>query len=142
MYGNLAFATLQKMLCYKNGERYEILTGRDEMLIQCLAIGAVGFVGSQYNFAGKLYNAIIEAYQKGNIAEARELSMHALSLLDIQFEGGANTNVGKYIMNLIGIEIGGSRLPFLELTEMKKKDVRAGLKKWCQETDNAFITFK
>ena len=143
MYQNLSFSELQKILRYKNGERYEVLTGKDEMILQCLSAGVTGFVGSQYNFAGRLYNAVIKAYEKGDMKQAQELSLEIVKLADIQRNGiGGNKFAAKYIMNLIGVNVGQARLPFLSLTETEKEMIKDGLAKWCQGNDGAFIEFK
>lgn len=37
-----------KIFRYKQG-KYELLSGRDEMMVEALAVGIKGFVGSQYS---------------------------------------------------------------------------------------------
>merc|ERR1719471_2423944 len=74
-YAESSFPDVLRLLNYadENGRTYEVLTGRDEMLIQCLVTGIRGFIGSQYNFAGELYNGIIKEYNDGNFDKARQL---------------------------------------------------------------------
>ena len=62
MYGNcVAFA----------GGKYDIPFGSDEMLLGALAVGGVGGVGSTYNYSGRVANAVIAAFQAGDMAAAR-----------------------------------------------------------------------
>ena len=45
-----------KIFRYKEG-KYELLSGRDEMMVEALAVGIKGFVGSQYSqllFRGRI----------------------------------------------------------------------------------------
>jgi len=48
-YAESSFPDVLRLLNYadENGRTYEVLTGRDEMLIQCLVTGIRGFIGSQ-----------------------------------------------------------------------------------------------
>ena len=38
-----------------------MLFGRDEEMVSALEMGASGFVGSTYNYAGRLFNALLKA---------------------------------------------------------------------------------
>eukprot|EP01083_Nonionella_stella_P313445 1125287_1 len=137
LYEEMSFPMLQKILNYKNGERYEVIVGKEEMMLQCLVSGAVGFVGSQYNFAGDLYNKIIQNFEKGNITKAQQLSLNAISLMDVQKnDTGSNKEIGKYVMKLVGVDVGPARLPFLPLNETEKRTVHVALQEWCQGTSD------
>jgi N-acetylneuraminate lyase len=46
--------------------RYNILFGRDEILLAALAMGAPGAVGSTYNYMAPVYHRVIEAYKAGD----------------------------------------------------------------------------
>ena len=43
----------QRVIEYKGG-KYEVLSGREEQMIEAMAVGMVGHVGSQFNIAGDL----------------------------------------------------------------------------------------
>lgn len=53
LYTHPGFTDATRIAAYKGG-KYEVLCGRDEMMVEALAVGFTGFVGSQYNFAGDL----------------------------------------------------------------------------------------
>merc|ERR1719433_2665152 len=80
LYQYPSFHDVAQILGYENG-KYEVLGGRDEMMIETLAAGVVGFVGSQYNFAGDLYNDIQGAWEAGKVEEARALQYAAVELV-------------------------------------------------------------
>lgn len=52
----------------ENRPSLEILGGRDELLVQMLAAGLKGFVGSQYNIIAELYSQIRHEVEAGNFA--------------------------------------------------------------------------
>ena len=55
------------------GGRFDILWGTDEMLLSALVVGARGAVGSTYNIAAPLYRRLIDAFQAGDLEQARRL---------------------------------------------------------------------
>ena len=99
------------LLClnYENG-RYDILWGRDECLLSALVLGCRGAVGSTYNYAAPLYIALIEAFNKGNLSEARKLQQLSVDIITLlEKYGGIAT--GKAFMKYAGIDCGKFRSP-------------------------------
>jgi N-acetylneuraminate lyase len=68
--------------------RFDVLWGRDEMLLGALATGARGAVGSTYNVAAPLYRQIVEAFEAGDLAEARELQLQAVAMINAMIATG------------------------------------------------------
>lgn len=64
------------------GNRLDLPWGVDEMLVAALATGARGGVGSTYNWAPKLYLDLIEAFQRGDLDEARRLQSVSIAMID------------------------------------------------------------
>src|ERR1051325_10181989 len=52
--------------------RFNILFGRDEILLAALAMGATGAVGSTYNYMAPIYNKVMEAFKAGDLDAARQ----------------------------------------------------------------------
>lgn len=96
--------------------RFDMLFGRDEMLLSGLAAGAQGAVGSTYNFAGPIYLKTIEAYHVGDMALAQKYQKQAVAMIQLMIEYGGLA-AGKAIMKMIGIDCGPARLPLQALTE-------------------------
>lgn len=106
--------------------RYDIAFGFDEMLLSALALGAVGAVGSTYNFNAAVHHRVIDAFQKGDIATAREEQYKSVltikTIVKYGFMGGT-----KGIMEMFGIPVGEPRLPHHSLDADAKKGLRADL---------------
>lgn len=64
-----------------DGGRFDVLWGRDEMLLGALASGAKGCVGSNYNVAAPLFLRLVDAFHRGDFAAARDLQAEAISII-------------------------------------------------------------
>jgi len=103
--------------------RFDILFGRDEMLLSGLAAGTNGAVGTTYNYAPKLYMKVIRAFKAGDIEEARKWQRIAVRTIHALINVGGPAAL-KYPMQRLGLDCGQSRLPMKQLTsgEMKAID--------------------
>lgn len=111
---------------FDNG-RYRMLFGRDEILITGLCLGAVGAVGSTYNYAAPLYHRVIDAFQKGDFlrAQAEQVKAQQTVAFLLRF-GGLPT--GKAIMKHVGLDCGPVRLPLRDLNEEQLGVLEVGLR--------------
>lgn len=123
--------------CIKfDGGRYDILFGVDEMLLGGLSFGARGAVGSTFNFAAPLYERIIAAFERGDLAEASRLQFLAAEMVRVILRNGGRGGL-KAAMALIGADCGFSRLPTVSCTpaqraSMRKELTALGFFKWIQ----------
>jgi len=112
--------THENLLDYGNAravldERFDLLFGRDEILLSALTLGAKGAVGSTYNYAGLLYRDIIRAHENGDAETARKLQQKSMQFITTFCRFGG-VNAGKAIMKLCGFDCGPVRLPMKSLT--------------------------
>ena len=92
--------------------RFDVLFGRDEKLLAGLEVGAVGAVGSTYNFAAPLYVRLIAAYHRGDRDAARAAQGTATRLIESVVASGACPLGGfKWVMGRLGCDCGPVRLP-------------------------------
>ena len=124
-------------MAYKGG-KFEVLSGREEQMLEGLAIGVRGFVGSQFNFAGDLYNGILEGFDNGGITPKSAASLHSMQLRGIELiqAYSSSTPAGgyngvKYFMNLAGVPVGDARLPSLPLTDDGKAALHDAFEAFC-----------
>jgi N-acetylneuraminate lyase len=111
-----------------DGGRYNVLFGRDEILLAALALGARGAVGSTYNYASPLYARIISAFGRGDIATARRHQSQAMEFIEIHNRYGGLV-AGKAMMKLVGVDCGPVRLPLRAITAQDEAKLRADLEK-------------
>jgi N-acetylneuraminate lyase len=108
--------------------KYEMLFGRDEILLSGLALGARGAVGSTYNFAAPLYHRIIDAFNRGDMEAARRDQSRAMDFIDVLGRHGGLA-AGKTAMKLIGIDCGPVRLPLRAVSERDEKSLQENLER-------------
>lgn len=115
----------------EQGGRFDVLFGRDEILLSALAAGAVGAVGSTYNYAAPLYLKVIDAFRRGDMAEARKRQAHAQDLVQILIDSGNGIVSGKAMMPLLtGIDCGPCRLPLPAFAPERVAWLRERLEAW------------
>jgi len=116
---------LTQCLHYEDG-RFDILFGRDEILLAGLALGARGAVGSTYNYAAPLYHQIIDAYERGDIPAARDLQRRSQEIVRI-IRTYNEIAIGKAIVTMLGVDCGPVRLPLRSLTADQRQQILSEL---------------
>jgi len=108
--------------------RFNVLFGRDEIVLCALAIGGRGAIGSTFNYAASLYLKMIEAFDSGDIESARQHQLVSQQVIDA-FHRTPATPLGanKAIMKMIGLDLGPARPPQRNLTDAQYEDLRAKL---------------
>jgi len=97
------------------GGRFDVLYGRDEMLLAGLGVGATGAIGSTYNFAAPLYRRVIDAVGAGDHAEARRCQGLAVDMIRalLRYQG---LGTFKMLMKWQGVDCGPVRAPLVNPT--------------------------
>jgi N-acetylneuraminate lyase len=109
-----------------HGGCFDVPWGVDEYLLAALAVGGLGGVGSSYNFAGPIYLRLIDAFQKGDLAAAREEQFRAVRLIQLLSDFGYLA-AAKATMGFLGVDVGPARLPNANLTHQQHVQLRARL---------------
>jgi N-acetylneuraminate lyase len=115
----------QQCLRAGTGE-FDIPWGVDESLLAALALGAVGAVGSSYNFAAPIYRRLIAAYLRGDWATALDEQYRSVQLIALLADFGY-LGAAKAVMGLLGVDVGPARLPNTNLAPDQHSRLREGL---------------
>lgn len=109
-------------------EKYQILYGKDEMLLSGLIAGAESMIGSTYNFIAPLYHAIIREFNAGNFEQAAAYQLEAVKIVKafLKFD---SLPAQKAMMRMVGIDCGPVALPLVSLTEHEEQQLREELEK-------------
>ncbi|MBI5381912.1 MAG: dihydrodipicolinate synthase family protein [Opitutae bacterium] len=115
--------------CVKfEGGRYDLLFGRDELLMEGCGRGALGAVGSTYNYAAPLYVKIMEHLKAGKTQEARTLQDKAIKMISICASVGVtHQSATKSMMAWHGVDCGPMRLPVSTITPTQSAELRRKL---------------
>ncbi|MCM4162971.1 MULTISPECIES: dihydrodipicolinate synthase family protein [unclassified Arenibacter] len=114
------FMEMSKCITMDDG-KWDILHGYDELLLAGLSFGAVGAVGSTYNFMAPLYYGIMEDFNNGHMEKAREKQQKSIDLINILIKYKGALVSGKALMGLIGIDCGPCRKPLQTLSNIEIK---------------------
>ena len=109
-----------------DGGKYDILWGVDEMLLGALATGAQGAIGSTYNIAAPLYNAIIAAFEQGDLDTARSLQSRANAMIRVMSSYPFHAAL-RVAIELLGIDCGPCRLPQRQLSPQEETELTGKL---------------
>jgi 4-hydroxy-tetrahydrodipicolinate synthase len=106
-------------------------SGNDADTLPLLSIGAVGVVGTATHFCGREVKAMIQAHERGDVAEALRLHRRLLPILTGIFRT-QGTILVKAGLRLRGFDVGPVRLPLVdatdhELSHLKQDLAAAGL---------------
>ena len=107
--------TNQDLMAYQLALRagdgvFDLPWGCDEFLLAALALGAVGGVGSTYNFAPGIYQRLLAAFARGDLASARAEQFRSVLLVKVLAARGY-MGCAKALMAHLGVPVGGARLP-------------------------------
>lgn len=127
-FSNPDLMTYQQCL-HLHGDRFDVPWGIDEYLLSALSVGAIGGVGSSYNFAAPLYHRMIAAFAMGNLAQARAEQFRSVQLIEMLGRFGYMA-AAKAVMGFLGVEVGPARLPHSNLTPDQRTQLRSMLVQW------------
>lgn len=101
-------------------------SGDDAMTLPLLSVGAVGLVGTSTHFSGRGAKAMIEAYQRGEVAEATRLNRQLLPIFTGIFRT-QGTILVKAGLRDRGMDVGPVRLPLVDATDHELSHLREDL---------------
>ncbi|MFD1801004.1 dihydrodipicolinate synthase family protein [Mixta tenebrionis] len=116
----------QRCLRVNNGQ-FDIPFGVDEFLPAGLACGAVGAVGSTYNYAAPLYHRLIDSFRQGNHQDVAACMDKVIAIIRVLVQYGG-VAAGKLAMQLHGIDVGDPRRPLRPMTAEQKRDALAAFR--------------
>ncbi|XP_077998850.1 N-acetylneuraminate lyase-like [Glandiceps talaboti] len=116
-----------RCLVHSNG-KYDMLYGNDESIIASLVMGGTGFIGSTYNYIGRLCNNVIDGFNNGNLELARKETFRVQAVVSVIIKYGGSLSANKFIMSsLTRLDVGPPRLPFKQLSKDQKENLKEDL---------------
>lgn len=110
------------------GDKISILSGSEEMMLPCFALGEVGTSSTCSSFMPQFMVPCYEAAQRGDYTEAKRVFD---SWAEFRHFARANGQpaTAKAAMNMMGMAAGPVRLPMVDLNAEKKEELRKILQK-------------
>lgn len=121
--GNLDQVSDISRLCSAD---FEIYSGDDSLTLPMLAVGAVGVVSVASHLAGDLLQKMVQAYEAGQVNEAKALHLKLIPLFKVLFSFPSPIPL-KMALELQGWSVGNCRLPLCEGSPELRQAVKTTL---------------
>lgn len=105
----------------------ELYSGNDDQIVPLLSLGGIGVISVLANVAPRDTHDIVAKYLAGDIEESRRLQLKAIPLVEKLF-CEVNPIPVKKALNLMGMEVGGLRMPLTEMTPENTKKLEAAMR--------------
>ncbi|WP_169799891.1 4-hydroxy-tetrahydrodipicolinate synthase [Desulfolucanica intricata] len=108
---------------------FAIYSGDDSLTLPMLSVGCKGIISVAGHIIADKIKEMINAYTSGNITLAAELHLKLFPVFKGMFITSNPTPV-KTALNMIGVQVGGVRLPLVNATEQEKETIKNLLKEF------------
>lgn len=105
----------------------DLYSGNDDQIVPILSLGGKGVISVLSNVAPQETHDICAKFFEGDVKESMQLQLNALPLIE-QLFCEVNPIPVKKAMNLMGMEVGGLRMPLTELTEAHTETLKKAMK--------------
>lgn len=122
--GNLEQVT--RIIEMTQDEDFVVLSGDDALTLPIMSLGGRGVISVVANVAPKIVVSMVEAFQRGDLDEARKLHLTLAPLIRAVFLE-TNPIPIKKAVELIGLPAGQLRLPLAPISEDNERKLRAAL---------------
>ena len=126
-FTNINAVVLQECLS-EVGTKAAVYFGVEEMLLATLPLGIRQAVGSTFNYTSRLHLQIVEAFDRGNLAQAALLQRRSVQIVRIIEKHGGPIRAGKAAMSLLGLDLGPVRPPLAIMTPGEIEALHADLR--------------
>lgn len=109
------------------GDDLDIYSGNDDQILPILSLGGKGVISVLANIMPKQTHDICALYAKGNTAESAALQIELADLISSLFIE-VNPIPIKTAMNLMGLDVGGLRLPLAPMAEKNVEILKTSLR--------------
>ncbi len=113
--GNLS--EVAELLSIADG-KVDVYSGNDDQIVPVMSLGGKGVISVLSNILPEETHNMVASYLQGEVEKSRELQLKYFALIKALFCEVSPIPV-KMAMNLMGMQVGGLRLP---LTEMEEKN--------------------
>jgi 4-hydroxy-tetrahydrodipicolinate synthase len=111
------------------GERLAVLSGETDLLLPILALGGTGGILTMVNFAPRIHIDLFEAFERGDLEQARLLSRKLGALSEALGAEGQYHAAVKAVIRDMGLPIGLPRPPLMDVSVDARAAIRARLER-------------
>jgi len=123
--GNISYAAKLLAEC---GDVIDVYSGNDDIIVPMMSLGAKGVISVLSHVIPKETHMMAQYCLENNFAEASKLQLEYMDLINSLFIE-VNPIPVKEAMNMMGVEVGGCRMPLCEMSDAHKEALRSALTK-------------
>ena len=121
--GNFSLLAHTRFLC---GDDFYIWSGNDDQVVPMMALGAKGVISVASNLIPEVMVKMTKLCLDNDFEAASKLQIKNIDLIDALFLE-VNPIPIKAALNLVGMEMGGLRLPLCEMSEKNLETLRSSM---------------
>ena len=121
--GNFSLLAHTRFLC---GDDFYIWSGNDDQVVPMMALGAKGVISVASNLIPEVMVKMTKLCLDNDFEAASKLQIRYMDLIDALFLE-VNPIPIKAALNLVGMEMGGLRLPLCEMSEKNLETLRSSM---------------
>ena len=121
--GNFSLLAHTRFLC---GDDFYIWSGNDDQVVPMMALGAKGVISVASNIIPEVMVKMTKLCLDNDFEAASKLQIKYMDLIDALFLE-VNPIPIKAALNLVGMEMGGLRLPLCEMSEKNLETLRSSM---------------
>jgi len=99
------------------------LSGYDEVCLAAMILGSKGAIGATFNAMPKSFVLLRELFKKKELESAKDLQIRINNLIEKMLEYGVIASVKAIYKEIYGIDVGGVREPYKEISEKQIMDL-------------------
>ncbi len=107
----------------------DLYSGNDDQIVPLMSLGGKGVISVLANVAPQYTHDICEKYLKGDVKGSAQMQLKALPLIN-QLFCEVNPIPVKAAMNLMGMEVGGLRMPLTDLAKANEEKLAKLMKEF------------
>ena len=123
--GNIGYTAKLIAEC---GDDLDVYSGNDDMIVPIMSLGGKGVISVLSHVIPKETHMMTQYCLENNFAEATKLQIEYLDLINNLFVE-VNPIPVKEAMNLMGVNVGGCRMPLYPMSDENRAKLRASLEK-------------
>ena len=116
-------------LISKVPKNFSVLSGNDDTIVPLLSIGGTGVISVLSNIFPKETHTICEAFKNNDVKYAKDLQLKYANIIKLLFKE-PNPMPVKDALNILGFDVGNTRLPLTSVMEDTHELLKAELKKF------------
>ena len=101
----------------------DLYSGNDDQVVPLLSLGGIGVISVVANIAPKETHDMVMKYLEGDIKTSRDIQLKYIPVINALFSE-VNPIPVKAAMNMMGMNVGGLRMPLTEMEDSNKEALR------------------